>query len=267
MVELRQLRAFVRVTQAGTFTRGAEELHLAQSAVSHAVGRLERELGFELLHRTSRGVERTEAGKLVFERAREVVAGADAIRSDLAALTGLLAGTVALGTMLPPGPVNLPELLVRFHASHPGMPRSTVDGDGPRVAATRIGPPALRRPLTLVWRERRQPRVPELRASRGCRGPPAPDRVTVEYRRLREGEAARICELRLRALRDALELSVTERNGPAYRSTRAAYGGRATGHLTPRPPRQAVPIQHGVVSRPESARSPRWLAGQLVIGD
>ena len=279
MVELRQLRAFVRVTQAGTFTRGAEELHLAQSAVSHAVGRLERELGFALLHRTSRGVELTEAGKLVFERAREVVAGADAIRSDLAALTGLLEGTVALGTMLPPGPVNLPELLVRFHAAHPGIgvhvregsareilalvrrdevdvavtglsadsledglagerllseelvliappqhrlgrlertslavladepfigyrrgsalrdtvdgalraagalprivyesdelvsvrelvagslgvsivPRSTVDGDGPRVAAIRIGPPALRRPLTLVWRERRQP--------------------------------------------------------------------------------------------------------------
>ena len=37
------------------------------------------------------------------------------------------------------------------------VPRSTVDGDGPRVAAIPIGPPALERPLTLVWRERRQP--------------------------------------------------------------------------------------------------------------
>ena len=67
-------------------------------------GRLEAELGFELLRRTSRGVELTEAGEVVFERAREIVAGADAIRSDLAALRGLLEGTVALGTMLPPGP-------------------------------------------------------------------------------------------------------------------------------------------------------------------
>lgn len=278
-MELHQLRAFVQVTHAGTFTRAAEELHLAQSAVSAAVGRLEAELGFQLLRRTSRGVELTEAGQLVFERAREIVASADEIRSDLGALSGLREGTVALGTMLPPGPVNLPELLASFHASHPGIsvhvregsaaevlallrrddldvgilglaadglgeglageqllseeltliappehrlsgleraslaalsgepfigyrrgsalrdtldsalraagatpelvfesdelvnvrelvarslgvsivPRSTVDSDGPPVAAIRIGPPPLERPLTLGWRERRQP--------------------------------------------------------------------------------------------------------------
>ena len=103
-MELRQLRAFVQVAQAGTFTRGAEELHLAQSAVSHAIGQLEAELGFTLLRRTSRGVVLTEAGTVVLERAREILAGADAIRADLAALTGLQEGTVVLGTMLPPGP-------------------------------------------------------------------------------------------------------------------------------------------------------------------
>lgn len=270
-MELRQLRAFVHVTLAGTFTRAAEELHVAQSAVSQAVARLEAELGFELLRRTSRGVELTEAGEAVFARAREIVASADAIRADLADLRGLLEGTVALGTMLPPGPIDLPGLLARFHAAHPGItvrvregsaqeilaavrrdeldvaftgvepealdealagermlaeelllitppdhrplgladldgipfvgyrrgsalrdtidgalraaatepqivfesdelvsvrelvarglgvsivPRSTVDGEGPRVAANAI---ALERPLTLVWRERRQP--------------------------------------------------------------------------------------------------------------
>ena len=278
-MELRQLRAFVQVAQAGTFTRGAEELHLAQSAVSHAIGRLEAELGFTLLRRTSRGVELTEAGTVVLERAREIVAGADAIRADLAALTGLHEGTVVLGTMLPPGPLDLPRLLARFHDAHSGIgvrvregsapeilallrrdevdvavvglppdalpdglagqpmlseelllivppqhrfgrresislseltgepfigyrrgsalrdtvdgalraesgaprivyetdeltsvrelvagslglsivPRSTVDGVGPPIAAVRIGPAALQRPLTLVWRERRQP--------------------------------------------------------------------------------------------------------------
>jgi hypothetical protein len=110
-VELHQLRAFVQVTHAGTFTRAAEELHLTQSAVSNAVGRLEAELGHRLLHRGARGVELTEAGAVVFERAREIVAGADAIRSDLGAFSGLREGTVGLGTMLPPGPLNLPELL------------------------------------------------------------------------------------------------------------------------------------------------------------
>ena len=134
-MELRQLRAFVQVTQAGTFTRAAEELHLAQSAVSQSVGRLEAELGFELLRRTREGVELTEAGAVVFERAREVIAGADAIRSDLAALRGLLEGTVALGTMLPPGPIDLPELLARFHAAHPGIGVRVREGSAPEIMA------------------------------------------------------------------------------------------------------------------------------------
>jgi LysR family transcriptional regulator, transcription activator of glutamate synthase operon len=134
-MELRQLRAFVHVTHAGTFTRAAEELHVAQSAVSQAVARLEAELGFELLRRTSRGVELTEAGAVVFERAREIVAGADAIRSDLAALRGLLEGTVALGTMLPPGPIDLPGLLASFHTAHPGITVRVREGSAPEILA------------------------------------------------------------------------------------------------------------------------------------
>ena len=134
-MELRQLRAFVQVVNAGTFTLAAEELHLAQSAVSRAVGQLEAELGFALLRRTSTGVELTEAGTAVFERAREVVAGADAIRSDLAALRGLLEGTVALGTMLPPGPIDLPGLLAAFHAAHPGIGVHVREGSAPEVLA------------------------------------------------------------------------------------------------------------------------------------
>ena len=134
-MELRQLRAFVQVANAGTFTRAAEELHLAQSAVSQAVGRLEAELGFELLRRTRSGVELTEAGRVVLERAREVVAGADAVRSDLAALRGLLEGAVALGTMLPPGPVDLPGLLARFHETHPGIGVHVREGSAPEIMA------------------------------------------------------------------------------------------------------------------------------------
>jgi DNA-binding transcriptional LysR family regulator len=132
-VELRQLRAFVQVAQAGTFTRGAEELYLSQSAVSQAIGRLEAELGFELLRRGRNGVELTEAGSVVLERAREVVAGVDAIRSDLAAFSGLLEGTVALGTMLPPGPLDLPELLARFHAGYAGIRVRVREGSAPEV--------------------------------------------------------------------------------------------------------------------------------------
>jgi DNA-binding transcriptional LysR family regulator len=71
----------------------------------------------------------------VFERAREIVAGAEAIRSDLAALRGLLEGTVALGTMLPPGPIDLPGLLASFHTAHPGITVRVREGSAPEILA------------------------------------------------------------------------------------------------------------------------------------
>jgi DNA-binding MarR family transcriptional regulator len=144
-MELRQLRAFVHVTHAGTFTRAAEELHLTQSAVSTAVGKLEAELGFELLRRTARGVELTEAGEAVFERAREIVASADAIRSDLAAMRGLLEGTVALGTMLPP----------RIRGSRCGCARAARPTSSPACGATSStspSPASNRTRSTAAWR-------------------------------------------------------------------------------------------------------------------
>ena len=63
-MELRQLRYFAAVARRGNFTRAAEELHLAQSALSQQVRRLERELGVELLLRTTRRVELTDAGEI-----------------------------------------------------------------------------------------------------------------------------------------------------------------------------------------------------------
>ena len=62
-VELRQLRSVEAVARHRHFTRAAEELHLAQSALSHQIRRLERELGTPLFERTSRRVTPTEAGR------------------------------------------------------------------------------------------------------------------------------------------------------------------------------------------------------------
>jgi DNA-binding transcriptional LysR family regulator len=58
-MELRQLRYLDAVARCRSFTRAALDLHIAQSALSQQVGRLERELGVELLRRTTRRVEVT----------------------------------------------------------------------------------------------------------------------------------------------------------------------------------------------------------------
>ena len=69
---------FVTVAELRSFRRAAERLHMAQPPLSQAIRRLERQLGAELLKRTSRSVELTEAGKAFLPEARKVLAGAEA---------------------------------------------------------------------------------------------------------------------------------------------------------------------------------------------
>ncbi|GAA3453320.1 LysR family transcriptional regulator [Dactylosporangium matsuzakiense] len=72
-LELRQLRAFVAVVEAGTFTDAAAGLGMSQAAVSRAVAGLETVLGARLLHRTTRHVRLTATGTQVLARARAVL--------------------------------------------------------------------------------------------------------------------------------------------------------------------------------------------------
>lgn len=120
-MELRQLRYFEAVARHRHFTNAAGALHVAQSALSHQVRRLETELGVELLVRGGRGVALTDAGEAVLTRAARVLAEVDALRADVEELTGLVRGRVRLGAMEVMGPVDLPALLADFHARHPAV--------------------------------------------------------------------------------------------------------------------------------------------------
>jgi len=77
VTDLRRLQYFLGVAQERNFTRAAERLHVAQPALSRQVRQLERELGVELLHRTTHEVELTEAGRFLLERGPALLAGAD----------------------------------------------------------------------------------------------------------------------------------------------------------------------------------------------
>ncbi|HEX2360171.1 MAG TPA: LysR substrate-binding domain-containing protein [Solirubrobacterales bacterium] len=120
-MELRQLRYLDAVARRRSFTRAALDLHIAQSALSQQVGRLERELGVELLRRTTRRVEVTEAGELFLARARRALAEVDGVRADLDALQGLVRGTLRLGGVPPVGPVPPAALIAEFSRAHPGV--------------------------------------------------------------------------------------------------------------------------------------------------
>src|SRR5919112_1583800 len=95
-MELRHLRTLEAIARHGSFTRAAEELHLAQSALSQQIRRLEAELGIQVLRRTSRSVGVTPEGAVVLAYARRVLLEVDGLQAELEELTGVVRGRVAI---------------------------------------------------------------------------------------------------------------------------------------------------------------------------
>jgi LysR family transcriptional activator of glutamate synthase operon len=120
-MELRQLRYVEAVARHRHFTRAAEELHVAQSALSHQVRRLEAELGVELFERTSRRVAPTEAGEVVAARARRIFDEVDGAREEVDQLQGVIRGHVSIGALLTAGGVDFPRLMTAFSQAYPGI--------------------------------------------------------------------------------------------------------------------------------------------------
>lgn len=127
-MELRQLACVEAVARHRHFTRAAEELHLAQSALSHQIRRLERELGTPLFERTSRRVVPTEAGQVIAGRARSIMAELDGARQEVNELRGVLRGHIWIGALLPAGDIDVPGLLARFSRANPGVDVSLSEG-------------------------------------------------------------------------------------------------------------------------------------------
>jgi DNA-binding transcriptional LysR family regulator len=120
-MELRHLRCLVAVARHGSFTKAGEELHLAQSAISQHVRRLEQELGVDVFRRSSRSVDLTPEGRLVLAYAQRVLSEVEGMHAELEEMTGLLRGEVRIGGMYPTGVYDLPAVLADFRAQHSGV--------------------------------------------------------------------------------------------------------------------------------------------------
>lgn len=96
-MDLRQLRYFLAVATTGSFTKAAEQIPLAQSALSRHMRLLEEEFGTTLLIRTGRGVELTEQGGYLVDRARSMLEQAEDTKRSLQSWNDNPAGLVRLG--------------------------------------------------------------------------------------------------------------------------------------------------------------------------
>lgn len=87
-MELRHLRYFVAVANERNFTRAAERLHIAQPPLSRQIRQLEEDIGAELFDRDSRPLRLTEAGRLLYEQAAQVLAGVAQLRAMMVRYAG-----------------------------------------------------------------------------------------------------------------------------------------------------------------------------------
>src|SRR4051812_46676110 len=95
MLNLARLRLLVELDRRGTLAAVAGELGYTPSAISQQLAQLERETGRRLVEKAGRGVRLTDAGRLLADRGRDLIARADAAEADLAALHGV-AGTLRI---------------------------------------------------------------------------------------------------------------------------------------------------------------------------
>jgi DNA-binding transcriptional LysR family regulator len=120
-VELRYLRYFVTVAERQSFTRAAEELRVAQPAISQQIKALEGELGVSLLHRTKRSVKLTAAGSAFLSEAKEILAHAELSKQIARRASRGETGSLAIGCVGAGASAFLPELIQSYRKRFPAV--------------------------------------------------------------------------------------------------------------------------------------------------
>ncbi|WP_116996796.1 LysR family transcriptional regulator [Desertimonas flava] len=133
MLDVTRLRVLEAVARLGSVTAAARELAYSQPSVSHHLSRLEAETGARLVQKAGRGIRLTQAGRLLADRAAEIIGRLDAADAELAAHVGLTAGRVrvagfgsAIASLVPRAAATLARL-------HPGLQVGSIDTHPPEA--------------------------------------------------------------------------------------------------------------------------------------
>jgi DNA-binding transcriptional LysR family regulator len=129
-MELRHLRYFVAVAEERSFTRAAERLWVAQPGLSTQIRRLETELGVKLFERHTRGVDLTEAGELLLDRARAVLDAADVAGATGADILTGVNGALRIGVPSGPSWSGTSTLFGQFCSERPQVEVAVMQGPG-----------------------------------------------------------------------------------------------------------------------------------------
>jgi len=133
-MDTRQLAAFCAVVERKSFSHAAEQLGVTQPAVSLQIRSLEKRLGQQLVDRSGRRVEPTEAGRRLYRNAQRMLALEEQLLGELAGdAEGALSGRLEIGASTGPGGTVLPLRLCAFQRRHPDVRVALSVSDTQRV--------------------------------------------------------------------------------------------------------------------------------------
>jgi DNA-binding transcriptional LysR family regulator len=133
MLDMTRLRVLDAVARRGSVTAAARELAYSQPSISHHLSRLEAETGAQLLQRAGRGIRLTQAGRLLADRAAEIIGRLDAADAELSAHVGLSAGRVRLAGFASAIGSLVPRAAATLARDHPGLQIGSTDTHPPEA--------------------------------------------------------------------------------------------------------------------------------------
>lgn len=118
-MDIKQLIYFVTIVEEGNISQAAKKLHISQPPLSNQIKLLEDDLGLKLMERGARKITLTDAGKILYKRANNILELAKATKKELKDLENGLHGTLSLGTVSTSGSALLSKRMIDFHNTCP----------------------------------------------------------------------------------------------------------------------------------------------------
>ena len=133
-MEIRQLKAFLAIAEAKTFTAGARRVNVTQAAISMQIRQLEEEVGLQLFTRTPRRVILTEAGEYLLERARKILREHDSALAEIAEVAGAEMGRLRIGSASGTFAMHqLPGILQKLIEKYPNSTLTVASGTSQKL--------------------------------------------------------------------------------------------------------------------------------------
>ncbi|MBC3889384.1 LysR family transcriptional regulator [Acetobacterium paludosum] len=128
-MDIKQLKYFLAIAEEGQITAAAKKLNMAQPPLSHQLKLLEEELGVKLFERGPRHVQLTDSGKILMNRAHQILELTNSVVKEVKDLSNGLQGTLSIGTVSSSGATLLNERMSEFHKQYDNIKFEIFEGN------------------------------------------------------------------------------------------------------------------------------------------